>query len=119
MMWYPWQLFVKNKAAIIPLALSALVVVLTGVWIALRLRGVAEPIFLHYSVELGVDAVGNRWRAGTSAVLGVLIVATHTLWSNYLFLTARSQALVVAYATVPLSAALAAFAALVLRANGV
>lgn len=119
MTWYPWQSFVTKKEVIIPLGVSTLIIIATAVWMYVKLRVVVEPVFLHYSVELGVDAVGDRLRAGSLVALGVLIIGAHTLWCNYLLGVSRMQAQIVAYATVPLAIAIVGCAALVLRANGV
>ncbi len=117
--WYPWQLFVRKWALSVPLALAGVLVLLMGLWLWLGLRTVNEPIFLHYSVELGVDAIGSRARGWWVVLMAALVVAMNTVVSNALLLSARTQSYIIAYATVPLVLALMAAVALMLRANGV
>lgn len=116
--WYPLQLFVRKWEFVAPLMVSFIaMVVLTG-YEELALRHVPEPVFLHYSVELGVDSVGSALSALLLplTVMGIIIV--NGILANLLLLNQRSVALVLAWSTVPLAALAFGLIELVLRING-
>ncbi len=116
--WYPLQLFVRRLELVIPLAVSFLISVGLCVWVIVLARHIKEPVFLHYSIELGVDASGT-WHQMLILPIGLVLVSLgFAALANGLVLQARKFAVLVAYAS-PLIILLGAWCVfLLLRVNG-
>lgn len=116
--WYPLQLFVRRLELIIPLVVSFAISVGLLLWVAIVGRTIKEPVFLHYTIELGVDAAGSLYEAFALPILLIIIVLAFTALTNALILVRRPLALVVAYTT-PAIILLGAWCVyLMLRVNG-
>ena len=113
--WYPWQLFVRKKEVVIPVALALLVAFVLTFLLEYKLQRVPQPVFLHYSVELGVDALGSPHLALLLPAVLLAYVFINTLIGNVLLLTSRTAALIVVW---HLAVAALWFGLLVIRANG-
>ncbi len=117
--WYPPQLFVRKWEVVTPLAVTLVSMIALIIWIEVALRHVAQPLFLHYSVELGVDSVGSALQVLLLPIAVILAAVINTFLTNLLLLSARPLALMVAWSTVPLAGLAYWLAWLVLRVNGV
>ena len=116
--WYPLQLFVRRLELVIPLGISLALAVALTVWVAVVARHIKEPVFLHYSIELGVDAAGTAREALMLPLLLVIFVIALTACTNALVLVRRQFALLVACVT-PAIVLLGGWCIyLMLRANG-
>ena len=117
--WYPWKLFVRKWSVLAPLVVSAVAALALGGWMYAALRHAPQPVFLHYSTELGVDAVGPASRVWFLAALVFFCTVVNALAANMLMLSSRRIAYIVAYASVPLAALAWWLGFLIVRLNGV
>lgn len=116
--WYPWQLFIRKKEVVIPVVITFVIALVLSVWLELKLQRVPQPVFLHYSIELGVDALGNMYTALLLPGALLLALVINTIIANILMLSARTVALVLLWNTIPLSLLAFWFGMLILRVNG-
>lgn len=116
--WYPWQLFVRKWEVMIPAALTAAVIIILAVWLEIGLGRVPQPVFLHYSAELGVDALGSPHLALLVPGTLLLVLIINIVCSNITMLSNRIVSLVIVWSSVPLAALALWFGMLILRVNG-
>jgi hypothetical protein len=116
--WYPWQLFVRKWEMIAPIAFSVLVSVVLVIWLEVALSRVPQPVFLHYSTDLGVDALGSPHLALLLPGLLLLLTVINGLGGNLLILWRRFVAIVILWSLVPFAMLALWFGILILRVNG-
>lgn len=116
--WYPWQLFVRKWEMIAPIAFSVLISIVLSIWLEVSLSRVPQPVFLHYSTDLGVDALGSPHLALLLPGLLLLITTINGIGGNLLMLWRRLVALVVLWSLVPIAMLALWFGILILRVNG-
>lgn len=116
--WYPWQLFIRKKEVVLPIGIVLIGVLGLGIWLEVALQRVPQPVFLHYSVELGVDALGNAHTALLLPAFVFTVLLINTLIANVLMLSQKAAALLILWSTVPLAAIAIWFGALILHVNG-
>lgn len=103
---------------ILSLATVVVVSAVLFVWLWRAGRTVPSPVYLHYSVELGVDDVGSRW--GLLGLPVALLAAgfLNLIGANFLLLRERMLAPVMAMSNLPLVLLAIWFSYLLLRVNG-
>ncbi|MCX6781416.1 MAG: hypothetical protein NT003_04890 [Candidatus Magasanikbacteria bacterium] len=116
--WYPLQLFVRKWEVVVPVGITAALVVVIAGWLEYALSHVPQPVFLHYSVELGVDSLGSPHTALVLPGILLLILIINTTLANVLWLSTRPAARVVLWSSVPLAMIAFWFAILIARVNG-
>lgn len=116
--WYPWQLFIRKREVILPIAIVLVSVIVLAIWLELALQRVPQPVFLHYSVELGVDALGNAYMALALPIFVFASLIINTVVANILMLSQKAAALLLLWSTVPLAAIAFWFGLLILHING-
>lgn len=116
--WYPWQLFVRKWEVLAPLIFTLIVIVALSLWLEISLSRVPQPVFLHYSTDLGVDALGSPHL--TLLLPGALLffALLNTIVGNLVMLSYRAIALVLIWVCVPYSMLALWFGYLILRVNG-
>ncbi|MBI5220857.1 MAG: hypothetical protein HY978_03430 [Candidatus Liptonbacteria bacterium] len=58
----------------------ALMVTLGGwMWVYLTLRGIGQPLILHFNPLVGINQVGNVWNLARIAGLGVTVIVVNYL----------------------------------------
>ncbi len=117
--WYPLQLLIRKWEVVAPLVCAVLGALLLGVFSEFTLQSVPQPVFLHYSVELGVDSVGSRHFVLTLPSIVLIITFLNALLANLFILNHRAVALVLVWNTPVLTAFAWGLALLILRVNGV
>lgn len=116
--WYPWQLFFRKWEVFVPIGVGLAGTVGLIIWMYLNLRTAPQPLFLHYSVELGVDEVGKLiWAFVLPGVL-FLCLLTNTLLANLFMLNSRFQSRILLWSTLPLVIIFWIWAGLLLSING-
>lgn len=101
-----------------PIAISLVAAIALCFVLTYKLQRVPQPVFLHYSVELGVDALGSPlFSLLLPAALAVAALVNAAI-ANMLMLTSRASALTLLWSLVPLSAAAWWFGLLIIRVNG-
>lgn len=118
MSWYPLQLFVRKWEVVIPIVVSLVVAIILCLVLTYKLQRVPQPVFLHYSVELGVDALGSPFFALLLPALLVVSTLVNAALANTLMLTNRTAALTLLWTLVPMMAAAWWFGMLIIRVNG-
>ncbi len=116
--WYPWQLFVRKWEVVFPVAFTIAIVIALAVWLEIGLSRVPQPVFLHYSAELGVDALGNPHLALLLPGFLLLVLLINLVLANVYMLSVRTVSLVLLWSCVPLAALTFWFGMLILRVNG-
>ncbi len=116
--WYPWQLFVRKWEMITPIAFSVIMSIVLSVWLEVSLSRVSQPVFLHYSTDLGVDALGSPYLALLLPGTLLLLTIINGLAGNVLLLWRRLIALVFLWSLVPFAVLALWFGILILRVNG-
>jgi len=72
-MLYPIKLYFKHLPHLIILPLALILNLANWVWLLIKIRPQADPIFLHYNILFGVDYVGEWWRVLLLPLAGLLI----------------------------------------------
>lgn len=102
--------------------MSLVVVILVSgalvVWLIKAGKTVPSPVYLHYSVELGVDDVGGIWGLLGLPVALLLCGLLNLVGANFLLLRERMLAPLVALSNLPLAVLALWFSYLLLRVNG-
>lgn len=101
-----------------PLAGAGIGSIALLVFMLLRLKQITPPLFIHYSIELGVDAVGGKFSAVLISVLALVFVVINILITNIFLLQEKTVARVVAWSTLPIIGFAWFCGALIVRANG-
>jgi hypothetical protein len=116
--WYPIQLFVRKWEVVVPVGVTFAFVIGIAGWLEYALARVPQPVFLHYSVELGVDSLGSPHTALVLPGILFLILVINTTLANVLWLSMRPAARVILWSSVPLAICALWFAILIARVNG-
>ena len=116
--WYPWQLFVRKWEMITPVAFSVVISIVLSIWLEVSLSRVPQPVFLHYSTDLGVDALGSPHLALLLPGTLLLLTIVNCLGGNVVMLWKRLVALVMLWSLVPFAVLALWFGILIIRVNG-
>lgn len=116
--WYPWQLFVRKWEVMVPVAIAIAAVIALSIWLEIALLRVPQPVFLHYTAELGVDALGSPHLALLLPGFILLVTVINFVLANMFMLSLRTISLVLLWSLVPLVAFACWFGILILRVNG-
>lgn len=116
--WYPWQLFIRKWEVTVPVAFALAIVVIISIWLEYALSRVPQPVFLHYSSELGVDALGSPHRALFLPGTLLLVVLVNAIIGNIFMLSSKTVSRLALWTPVPLALLALWFSMLILRVNG-
>ncbi len=115
------QIFARTGDFFIPVIFSVVVAVAYALWLPITLARVPQPIFLHYSAELGVDALGTPRQSLYLPLFLFIVTVVNALVGNSLMRHAeqKTAALIMVWMLVPFALCVAWFGILMLRVNGV
>lgn len=70
---YPLKLYLRHPFTATLLVLNGIVNLVIWLWLIVQISPQDQPIFLHYTVLFGVDAVGEWYRVFDLAIAGLVI----------------------------------------------
>lgn len=100
------EAFLRYKEIILEFTLSALFVSGGAVWAYFALRGIKEPLILHFSSYTGINQIGTLSNLLGVAWTGAVIVALNAMIASALELRHKPLARAVGLTTIFLSALL-------------
>lgn len=74
---YPLKLYVRHRPHFILITLAGLCNLAMWIWLAVNIQPGTDSIFLHYTILVGVDYIGQWWQVFYLPLTGLLIFAVN------------------------------------------